>query len=51
MAAGGQILVSRQVHAALADEESAVLRSVGSHRLRGIPDELELFEVLEHRMR
>ena len=51
MADGGQILVSRQVHAALADDEAATLRSFGFHRLRGIPDELELFEVLEQRMR
>ncbi|HEX7224934.1 MAG TPA: adenylate/guanylate cyclase domain-containing protein [Candidatus Limnocylindria bacterium] len=42
---GGQIVASRQLRAALDDQASAVLASIGSHRLRGIPDELELFEL------
>ena len=46
LAAGGQVLVSRQVHAGLTADEAAVLRSIGPHRLRGIPDEIELFELV-----
>ena len=46
LAEGGQVLVSRQVHAALGDDERIGLRSVGAHRLRGIPDEIELFELV-----
>jgi class 3 adenylate cyclase len=42
---GGQIVASRQLRAALDDQASAALASIGSHRLRGIPDELELFEL------
>jgi class 3 adenylate cyclase len=38
-------VASRQLRAALDDQASAVLASIGSHRLRGIPDELELFEL------
>jgi class 3 adenylate cyclase len=45
LANGGQIVVSRQLRAALGDETSNTLASLGSHRLRGIPDELELFEL------
>jgi class 3 adenylate cyclase len=42
---GGQILVSRSARTALGDEVTAELRSLGRYRLRGIPDEHELFEV------
>ncbi len=46
LAPGGSILVSRSVRAALGDDHGlAELRSVGGQRLRGIPDEIELFEV------
>ena len=51
LADGGQILVSRQVHAALPEDEAAALRSVGRQRLRGIPDDVELFEVPDRRER
>lgn len=42
---GGQILLSRAVRAALGDESGVELRGLGTHRLRGIPDEQELFQV------
>ena len=47
MASGGQVLVSRQVHAALSEDETGGLRSIGLHRLRGIPDDIELYELLD----
>jgi class 3 adenylate cyclase len=45
LASGGQVLVSRQARALLDEETAAELRSVGTHKLRGIPDEVELFEL------
>ncbi|MDQ2673317.1 MAG: adenylate/guanylate cyclase domain-containing protein, partial [Chloroflexota bacterium] len=46
MAPGGGILVSRSVRSALGDDHGlAELRSIGAQRLRGIPDEIELFEI------
>jgi class 3 adenylate cyclase len=46
LANGGRILVSRSVRLALGDDHGlGNLRSVGGQRLRGIPDEVELFEV------
>jgi len=45
LAAGGQVLASRSVRAALGDDPAATaLRPIGTHRLRGIPDAVELFE-------
>lgn len=43
---GGQILVSRAARSALGDEVGLELRSLGTHRLRGIPDEQELFQAV-----
>lgn len=43
-AQGGQVLLSRWVRVALGEDASAALRPLGAHRLRGIPDEIELFE-------
>jgi class 3 adenylate cyclase len=43
---GGQILISRTVHAALADAEGYELRHLGSYRLRGIPDEHDIYQLL-----
>lgn len=46
LAKGGRILASRSVHAALEDDHGlGELRSIGLHRLHGIPDEIELFDV------
>jgi class 3 adenylate cyclase len=45
-AAGGQELVSTATRAALVSDASVELRSIGSHRLRGIPDLHELFEAI-----
>jgi len=42
---GGQIVVSRQLRATLDEAGAAALATIGSHRLRGIPDELELYEL------
>jgi class 3 adenylate cyclase len=42
---GGQVIVSAAVHDALGPTEGGVrLTSLGRHRLRGIPDEHELFQ-------
>ena len=46
LARGGQIVVSRQLRSGLDEATVAALSSIGSHRLRGIPDELELFELM-----
>lgn len=47
LAVGGQVLASRAVRAALGEDPAAAeLRSAGTHRLRGIADEIELFEVV-----
>lgn len=43
---GGQILVSRAARSALGEETGLELRSLGKHRLRGIPDEQELFQAV-----
>lgn len=43
---GGQILASRAVSQALGEATAIELRSLGRYRLRGIPDEHELFEVV-----
>lgn len=43
---GGQILVSRSTHAALADASSVELRHLGSYRLRGIPDDHDIYQVV-----
>jgi class 3 adenylate cyclase len=43
---GGQVLVSRSTLAALADEAVVETRSLGSHRLRGIPDAQELLQLV-----
>jgi len=44
MATGGQVLLSRATRAAVGEETGgATLENIGVHRLRGIPDELELF--------
>ncbi len=43
---GGQVLLSRSVHAALTDESPHELRSLGSYRLRGISDEHELYQLV-----
>jgi len=41
---GGQILLSRSVHAALADESPIELRHLGRYRLRGIPDDHDIYQ-------
>lgn len=43
---GGQILLSRAARSALGDETQIELRDLGTHPLRGIPDEQELFQVV-----
>jgi class 3 adenylate cyclase len=43
---GGQVLLSRTARAALADAPSYELRHLGSYRLRGIPDEHEIFQLV-----
>jgi class 3 adenylate cyclase len=43
---GGQTLLSRSVHAALAEEASYELRLLGSYRLRGIPDDHEIYQAV-----
>jgi class 3 adenylate cyclase len=43
---GGQILVSRTVRAALAEASDVELRHLGSYRLRGIPDEHDIYQVV-----
>jgi len=43
---GGQILLSRAVHSAVADAPAYEMRHLGSYRLRGIPDEHEIFQLL-----
>ena len=44
LAEGGQVLVSRSVATGLGDEGAAELRAMGTHRLRGISDPVELWE-------
>jgi class 3 adenylate cyclase len=43
---GGQILLSRSVRSALADASAYDLRHLGTHRLRGIPDEHDIYQLL-----
>ena len=43
---GGQILLSRAVHAAIADAPAYELRHLGTHRLRGIPDEHDIYQLV-----
>jgi len=43
---GGQILVSRAARAAIGAAREAELRTLGRYRLRGIPDEHELYQVV-----
>lgn len=43
---GGQILVSRPAHAALADASPLELRHLGAYRLRGIPDEHDIYQAV-----
>jgi class 3 adenylate cyclase len=46
LAGGGQVLVSTSTRTALMADPAHELRSIGAHRLRGIPDLLELFEAV-----
>jgi class 3 adenylate cyclase len=43
---GGQILLSRAVHAALAEAPGYEWRHLGAYRLRGIPDEHDIYQLL-----
>ena len=43
---GGQILVSRTTRAALGDDATVELRHLGTYRLRGIPDEHDIYQVV-----
>jgi class 3 adenylate cyclase len=43
---GGQILVSRSARAAIGPDRASEFRPLGRYRLRGIPDEHELFQAL-----
>ncbi len=43
---GGQVVLSRAVRAALADAPAYEMRHLGTHRLRGIPDEHDIYQVL-----
>ena len=43
---GGQILLSRAVHSAVVEAPAYEMRQLGSYRLRGIPDEHEIFQLL-----
>jgi class 3 adenylate cyclase len=43
---GGQILVSRTTRAALRGEPAPSFKPLGAHRLRGIPDAVEIHQVL-----
>jgi class 3 adenylate cyclase len=43
---GGQVLLSRAVQAALADAAAYELRHLGSYRLRGIPDEHDIYQLV-----
>ena len=43
---GGQILLSRSVRAALADASRWELRHLGAYRLRGIPDEHDIYQLV-----
>ncbi len=43
---GGQILVSRTARAALGEDATVELRHLGTYRLRGIPDEHDIYQVV-----
>ncbi len=43
---GGQILLSRSTRTALTDAPQYELRHLGSYRLRGIPDEHDIYQVI-----
>jgi class 3 adenylate cyclase len=43
---GGQILLTKAARAALADAPDYELRHLGSYRLRGIPDEHEIYQLV-----
>lgn len=43
---GGQILLSRSVHAALAAESTIEMRHLGRYRLRGIPDDHDIYQAV-----
>jgi len=43
---GGQVLLSRAVQMALADAAAYELRHLGSYRLRGIPDEHDIYQLV-----
>jgi len=43
---GGQVLLSRSVRAALGDASPYELRHLGSYRLRGIPDEHDIYQLV-----
>ena len=43
---GGQILLSRSARAALADASAVELRHLGTYRLRGIPDEHDIYQAV-----
>jgi class 3 adenylate cyclase len=43
---GGQILLSKAVRAALGSASAPELRHLGAYRLRGIPDEHDIYQVL-----
>jgi class 3 adenylate cyclase len=43
---GGQILLSRAVRAAVTNAPAYEMRHLGTHRLRGIPDEHDVYQVL-----
>jgi class 3 adenylate cyclase len=43
---GGQILISRSTHAAVADGTSFELRHLGVYRLRGIPDDHDIYQAV-----
>jgi class 3 adenylate cyclase len=43
---GGQVLLSAATRTALGAESAVGVRALGTHRLRGIPDQHELFDIL-----
>lgn len=43
---GGQVLLSRAVRTAIAEAPAYELRHLGTHRLRGIPDEHDIYQLL-----
>jgi class 3 adenylate cyclase len=45
-ASGGQVVLSAATRAALGEGASVGVRALGTHRLRGIPDQHDLFDVL-----